>query len=42
MEEGVDGYHDAAVDDRVSDVGHREHAADVRRTAACRSVDLIT
>ena len=36
--EGIDGYHYPAVDDRVSDAGDREHAADVRRAAACRSV----
>jgi len=40
--EGIDGYHYPAVDDRVSDAGDREHAADVRRASACRSVPNLT
>jgi len=36
--EGDDGNHNAAVDDRVSDAGRREHAGHVGRPAACRSV----
>jgi len=36
--EGDDGHHNSAVDDRLSDVGCREHAGHVRRSAACRYV----
>jgi len=34
--EGVDGHHDAVVHDCLSDAGRREHASNVRRSAARR------
>jgi len=39
--EGLDGHHDPALDDRLPDARRREHATDLGRTAARRSVQVF-